>query len=388
MGAGALALPMITAGCGFLLSTLGLIIMAIFSYFLATLSLNGYLYYRNGINAATLTWHAFGAGGKITSIVVNLLLMYALIGVYITGGADLFNKTLFPLLNISIIQNHGMLIFVLLFIPIFLLGKKFIVVSNQIIFYIKLIAFGISLILGLYYINNNIFSYVANSLRYLPVAIPVLFGALGFQMVVPVVAEINQYQIKRIKLTLLAGITLPLVLYIMWIGVVFSIIPLWGGDSFSYLITNHQSVGLMIKYMINDHQQIPALMKSSLNLFSNVALLTSFLTIGISLYEYVRDSFNLKQNILGKAITLAITMLPPMWIASIKPQGFMVIFQQAMVLLVISFMLPILSCLKLYNKLNYKQPEKLLLYLMVVISVIIIVLQLLDNFGLLPNFPY
>lgn len=387
MGAGILALPIITAGSNFIISSIFLCLTAIFSYFLATISLNVYVKHKNGINTATIVGMSFGHSGKIFSMIINGLLMYALLTVYITGGANLFDKTVFPLIPMPALQHKGLLTFLILFLPVFLWGKNIVVQSNKFVFYLKLFAFIFALILGLGFLNIRILEFIPSQIRYIPTAIPVLFGCLAFQMVVPVIAEINAYNTNEIKKILRTGILLPLALYIGWIGIMLSLIPRTGAHSFSQLIINKESVGTMMVYA-TQYNPLPTLMKTALNVFSNVALLTSFLTIGLALYEYLRDSFKIRQGIKGKIITLSITMLPPILIATLYPDGFVLIYQQAMILLVISFILPIAACIQQYDKLDYTAGSKKYLYLILLISLGIIVLQVLDNFKLLPNFPY
>jgi len=126
-------------------------------------------------------------------------------------------------------------------------------------------------------------------------------------------------------------------------------------------------------------------MKFSLNLFSNIALLTSFLTVGLSTYDYIRDAFKIRQTRHGILRNLALTMLPPAFFAMFFPNGFVFILQQAIILLMLTNII-VLSCtLKEYTNLENK-PAKWLIYLLLVLLVVLISFQLMDNFNLLPSY--
>ena len=64
MGAGCLAMPMLAAGPNFIFSSLFLIIIGVFSYLLATVSLEIFLHYKNETNLSTIAGKNFGKFGR------------------------------------------------------------------------------------------------------------------------------------------------------------------------------------------------------------------------------------------------------------------------------------------------------------------------------------
>lgn len=386
MGAGSLALPMLAAGPGFIWGSLLVILTGVFSYFLATFTLELYMINQNGENASTIALRNFGRPGVIFAGAVNLALMYSVLMVYMTGGADLLTRTVLPLINLQVSSHVGLVIFLIVFLPIFFKGTGLVVRSNTVIFYIKLISFIIAILVGLKFFSATILVAPPSYLRYAPKALPIFFSALGFQFLVPILAQYNGYNRVRCKRILACGVLLPVILYVLWIAVMLSLIPRDGQEnSFFLLLSKNESVGTMINFATHNNPNLPTIMKIALNLFSNVAMLTSFLAVGISLYEYLRDALKIRQTAAGKTLNLLITMLPPAVFALAYPNGFLLILQQVAIFLILVCMIPIAALLKEYHNLPIKLP-KLAIYALLGICSVLIILQLVDDFHWLPAF--
>ncbi|MCC2624207.1 MAG: hypothetical protein K0R14_80 [Burkholderiales bacterium] len=386
MGSGCLAMPMLAAGPNFIFSSIFLVLTGIFSYLLAIVSLEIFLLYRNDANASTIVKNNFGQSGVVISGLVNMGLMYALLALYMTGGADLLNKTVFPIVKLQISHRISLLFFLIIFIPIFYKGASLIVKSNKGIFYIKLFTFLATVISGLAFISKDLDTVVIEQLRYIPRALPIFFGALWFHFVIPVIARLNDYDRKRCSKIFAVGLIIPVILYILWISVMLSLVPRDGvGHTFFDLLSKKESVGEMISYAISNNPHIPNLTRISLNLFSNFALLTSFLVVGLSTYDYIRDALKIKQTTLGVIYNLIVTLSIPALFALLFPNGFVVILQQAIILLSLTNVIILCCSLKEHNKLEQK-PNKLLIYILLLLLLVIISLQVLDNFNLLPSY--
>ena len=325
-GAGCLAMPMLVAAPGFLFSLVSLILVGLLSYFLASISLEIFLYYKNDVNISSIMNKNFGFSGVLLSGVVNTSLMFALLSVYMTGGADLLNQTILPLFGIHISSRIALLVFLIIMIPIFFRGAGLIIQANKIVFFVKLLSFLAVVFLGVNYFSLDLLKLEPSRAIYLPKALPILLAALWFHFMIPVIAKLNDYNRRTCKKIFLIGLTIPVVLYILWVGLMLSLIPVSGdGNTFTKLITNNESVGTMINYATHNNPNLPQLLRVLLNLFSNVAMLTSFLTVGISTYDYIRDALKIKQTKMGVFENLAITMLPPAFFALFYPDGFVFI---------------------------------------------------------------
>ncbi len=386
MGAGCLAMPLLAVGPNFVVSSIFLILIALFSYYLAVYSLEIFILYKNDTNISTIVKKNFGKIGVVGNGIINGTFMYALLSVYMTGGADLLNKTIFPILHIHVKDSIALLIFLLIFIPFFLKGANLVAKANKYIFYVKLISFLVVIFCGIFFLNNNInFDIHIDDLKYVPRALPVFLGALWFHLLIPIIAKLNDYDRKKCKIIFKFGLLIPLVLYILWVGIMLNLIPRYGNtNSFYWILHNNMSVGTMIGLALLN-PKAPSIIKFSLNFFSNVALLTSFLTVGLSTYDYIRDLLNIKQTHSGVIKNLIITMFPPCFFAIFMSNGFVLILQQAIILLLLTNIFTICCVIKEYDNLIIR-PNKNILYLLLLLLFGFIILQLLDNFSMLPSF--
>ncbi len=388
MGAGCLAIPMVASGANFMFSALFLIIAAIFSYYLAATSLEIFILYKNNVNISTIVKDNFGNYGVMFSALINGALMYTILSVYMNGGADLLNQTIMPLFDLHISSKLSLTIFLLIFLPVFFKGAKLVIRLNKLIFWLKLISFVIVILFGIKYLNHNLNVINNDEIRYIPHAFPIFLTGLWFHFIIPIVAKLNNYNRNQCKKIFAYGITIPAILYILWVGVCLSLIPRNSdtiANNFFNLLHNKQSVGTMINYALYNNPSISIYMRGFLNLFANIAILTSFLTVGIATYDYVRDSFSIKQNTIGVIINLTITMLPPIIFSILFPNGFIFILQQAAILLLITNIIIIACIIKKYSSLEQTIPKPLL-FLILCILFGLIILQILDNFNYLPSY--
>ncbi|MFN7094687.1 MAG: aromatic amino acid transport family protein, partial [Burkholderiales bacterium] len=353
MGAGCLAMPMLAAGPNFIFSSLFLALTGLLSYCIASVSLEICLIYKDDVNASTIAQHNFGHAGVIFFALVNCALMYALLSVYMAGGSDLLSKTIFPVIGISVSAKSSLIIFLIITLPVFFKGAELVVKSNKIVFTLKLVSFLTAVILGLNFISPNLFTFSLEQARYLPKAVPIFLTALWFHFLIPVIARLNDYDRQKCRKIFSVGLILPVVLYILWVGIMLSLIPRDGiGNSFFSLLAQKQSLGVMIVYATHNNPALPKLMKLALNLFSNVAMLTSFLTVGISTYDYIRDALKIKQTRQGIVHNVVLTMVPPAFFAIFFPNGFVIILQQAAILLMLINVLMLVCGLKEYSRLE------------------------------------
>lgn len=385
MGAGCLAMPMFASGPNFLLSAFLLIISGILSYYLATVSLEIFIKYKNGTNLSTIATKNFKSFGFLSSGLTNVLLMYSILSVYMIGGADLLNKTIFPAIHIKVSTHLTLPLFLLFTIPIFFKGESLIIDANKIVFYVKLFSFLFAVFIGLRFFSTSLFHMEITYFKYIWQCIPIFLLSLWFHFSIPVIAEINNYNRKRCELIFKIGIAIPVVLYISWVAVILSLIPRFGTNSFYSLLASKQTIGTMIYYAAHNNKDLPQTLGFLINVFANVAILTSFFIVGLSNYEYLRDAFKIPQNIAGRVLNLVVTFVPSIILTIFKPNGFVLVLQQATIILLLINIITISCVIKEYNSLDTKY-SKSFIYFLIFILIFIIALQVLDNFGFLPSF--
>ena len=86
---------------------------------------------------------------------------------------------------------------------------------------------------------------------------------------------------------------------------------------------------------------------TGLQIFANLALITSFLGVGIGLFDLLKDSCKQDDSAKGRLITTALTFIPPLIIAVFYPQGLCsALGYAAIALAMLAVILPIIMVTK------------------------------------------
>lgn len=343
IGAGMLALPMTSGTAGFINSTFLLIGMWAFMCFTALITLEINLYFGSGLSIAMLAEKVFGRHGKWIASASLLLLFYALLAAYITGGSS-FLKAGFE-------SYIGTSIPFFLMALVFTFGLGFFVNSctqsvdyaNRFLFLFKIIAFvGMVTLLSPFVKTVNL---TANqgSLSSIWLAIPIFFTSFGFHGSIPSLINYVGPNKKTLRSVIIIGSLIPLAVYLLWQTVTLGILPLSTIQTFG----PENNAAIFIKHL-NEITQKHTL-EWFTNIFAFLAIATSFLGVAIGLFDYAAEAFN-KTNITQQRFkTSLITFLPPLFFALFYPDGFILALGYAAIALsVLAVLIPSAIAIKLH----------------------------------------
>ena len=121
---------------------------------------------------------------------------------------------------------------------------------------------------------------------------PILITSFGFHVVIPSLVTYNQNNVRAVVWAIVIGSLLPLMVYLIWLAGVLGIIPLVGEVSFSQIlqdaITRHEGdVGLLLISLGNIVHN--PLISAAMNFFTHLAITTSFLGVGLALFDFLLD---------------------------------------------------------------------------------------------------
>ena len=345
IGAGMLSLPLVVASCGFITAIILLIISWSVMYMTALRLLNVCAEYPLGVNFTTMLQSRASKAYQIFFSIIYLLLLYALMSAYTTQGAILVN-TIGG--EISLHSSH-IAIPALVFILVFSSFMHSYLVSdyaNRFFVFLKFIFFVVAMVVMLFYINVNYLTGAPISILALLFAWPTLLPSFGFHNIIPVLYEYQKGDIKNIRKSIFIGSISVLVIYIVWLLLALSLMPQTGGHSYRYLFEfqNNSLAGFT--------EQINALAGSKvlefgLGAFIHLAIITSFIGVGISLMHYIRDmllKFDIKISNLNVSL---LCFFPPLIFTVFYPEGFILALQYAAIFAVVVF---IYTPIFLYNK--------------------------------------
>lgn len=324
IGAGMLALPLVSASLGFFTASLLMVgIWAIMSY-TSLLMLEVHQYGHRSATLHSLAFQFLGKNGQRIATFSMLFLFYALCAAYIAGGSEQFHEKINLIAPFDLSKTISTILFTVIVAVIIALGTKTVDVINRGLFTLKLIM----LVAILFFLTPNI---TGEYLMSLPVhqgvfitALPVIFTSFGFHGSIPAIVNYLELDIKKIKISLLVGSSLPLVIYLFWQGITLGQLSQSEFEQINglnqFITTIQQSI---------DHQFI----QMALSLFADLALLTSFIGVSLGLFEFLRDSSKKWQQ--SSIVTALLTYTPPLMFALFYPQGFITALGYAAIALVI-----------------------------------------------------
>ena len=290
LGAGMLAIPLTAApytfATNFVFLLASWIIMTIGAF--AILEVN--LWMPSGSNLFTMAKNTLGNIGNTFSIIIYLLLLYALISAYISGCSDILH---------GIFTNHHWLIhswqttlivFLLLF-SVIACGIRIIDLTNRLLMITKLTAFFSMLFLMLSVINidlTNVGQTISNG--YSVDSFMVMNTAFGFAIILPSLRAYLDDNHANLTKTLIIGCCIPLVLYSLWVLAVQGLIPKLGSDGLIAIAdSSNPNTNLITSIAINSGYSLLALFSKT---FISISAITSFLGVGLCLVDFMKDMVN------------------------------------------------------------------------------------------------
>lgn len=347
IGGGMLALPLATAALGTLPALLLLTVIWGVSAYTALLMLEINLRSGVGDNVHAITGKTLGRVGQLIQGGSFLSLLYALTMVYLLGGSSLLVNKLEPLLGTDIHPQLAILLFALFFGGMIAIGVAWIDKVSRVLFSLMVLLL-VSIVLFLLpdvRLSTMATTAIHEGLAkggysgYLMAAIPVVFTSFGFHVCIATLVGYLKGDAANLRKVLLIGSTLPLICYVFWLLVTLGTI---GGDTVS-------SFDGSLPALVNALQELAhsSVVSQSIGFFADLALVTSFLGVTMSLFDFIAELTRAKPTYAGRAKTWLITFVPPLLCALFYPDGFIKVLGFAAIPLVFMIIfLPIAMALK------------------------------------------
>ncbi len=386
IGGGMLALPLVSSGMGFMTSALLFLFIWAVMFQSALLTLEVNLAFQAPRNHyATMAGATLGPIGKYITYAAFVLLLYALTSAYVTGGASLMQAASTLLFKATLPSYANILIFTVIFGVIVAWSTRAVDLFNRGLFSIKIVLLIIIFALFLPQVDYvGLFQNVQPT--YLWAAAPVILTAFGFHTVIPSLSQYLGPEPNRLKFVLLWGSLLPLVIYLIWLASLLGTLPYEGEQGFSMLAQTGGSVGELM-LAIDYYVQKPWL-TTVINLFANIALITSFLGVSLSLFDFLRDKEDGVEP--HRARTAMLTFAPPVLIAIFYPNGFVQLLSYASIFVaIILIILPALMAYRVRTQPHFTTPYHAwggtpMLVIIALIGMVFIVVEVLRIMQKLP----
>ncbi|OEZ32927.1 amino acid transporter [Francisella endosymbiont of Amblyomma maculatum] len=335
IGAGMLSLPLIVASCGFIMAIILLILSWSVMYITALKLLRVCAKYPLGVNFTSMMQSQVSKGYLIFFSIIYLLLLYSLMSAYTTQGSYLVNA-ITSLDNSNKTQvGLSAVIFTLIFGAL-MFSYRVSDYTNRFFVIVKFLFFAVAVFIMLFYINLSYLSIAPLSLSAFIFAWPTLLPSFGFHNIIPVIYEYQKGDISKIKKSILIGSLSVLIIYIIWIFLALALIPQQGLHSYQTLFSSGNNTLAGLAAEIREVSG-SGLLEAWLNTFIHIAIITSFIGVGISLMHYICDLFTRYNRQIGNLALGLICFIPPLIFTIFYPRGFILALQYAAIFAVIIF---------------------------------------------------
>ncbi|EPP37870.1 Tyrosine-specific transport protein [Chlamydia avium] len=306
IGAGVLAVPVLTAYAGFFPTVLLYSLSWLFSMLsgLCLLEVMTWFKEKQQINMLSMAQYTLGGIGKICLWVVYLFLFYSLLIAYFCeGGNVLFRIFGCQGCSLTWIRHLAPLGFALIICPALLLGTKVIDYCNRFFVFGLGVAFIAFCILGVFKLKPAFLlrtSWIESIDN-----LPVLFLSFGFHNVVPSLYYYLDKKVADVKKSIIIGSLFPLILYIIWEGLVLGVVPM------NFLIDAHAHGYTAVESMKNALQC--SLFYVAGEFFGFFALISSLLGVSLGLMDFLSDAFHWNKKTHSFSMLFLTIMLPLAW---------------------------------------------------------------------------
>jgi tyrosine-specific transport protein len=309
IGAGMLALPVVTGLAGFLPAIVVSFLCFVFMMATGLLLLEAILWLEDGANVLSLAGHFFGKAGKWLCGLTFLFLYYCLEVSYCAGGTPALSKAVEALTGFSITGIYSYLFFVALFGSIVYLGAHAVNKLNWVLMVGLFFSFILLIATGSTGVRQDLLARRDWSLTL--AAAPVLFGAYGYHNLLPSLSSYLKRNVFKLRLSIIFGTALPFLIYSLWQWMIIGTLTqteLAAADQQGVPITQalQESVGHPMLRLFGEF-------------FGFFALVTSFLGVSLSMVDFLSDGIRMRNTHWKQLLVCFLIFIPPALFAAAYP---------------------------------------------------------------------
>ena len=348
LGAGMLALPLVSAEMGFDFACLSLIAVWVLMTYTGLIMLEVCLAFPAGTEFDGMTRVLFGRRGVLIINGSLLLLLFSLSAAHIAGAGSSYQFALQQYLGVNWPVWLVSVLCTLLVALLVLTGTHLVDWVNRWLFCLNIMVF-LSLVWFIAPdVRGQYLRQQPGEWRFIWAALPVFMTSFGFHGSIPTIVKyVGVEQPKTLRNIFIAGGVIPLLVYVLWLFASLGVLPRQGVYSYATAQAQGGSVGDFLQQitLFTRAEWVPNLF----NLFSNIALLTSFLCIALSLFDVLGST--LQQDVAqcrGRLQTMLVCFVPPLVLGIAFPQGFVALLGLAAIFLaVLAIFFPLAALWKL-----------------------------------------
>ena len=313
IGVGMLALPVATGPAGFFPSFIVYILCWLFMLCTGFLIIEVNLSTPNAPGFISMATQILGPIGKIFSWIAYLFLFLTVMIAHVAGGGDI----LLQIPNWPLSPMTSAILYTGALVPIIYLGTQWVdrinmlLISGVVLFYLGFVAVSATSI------QPNFLTYTNWSKAW--IGIPILIAAFTYQIIIPTLMTYLNNDVKKTRLSLVIGASIPLVVYLIWEILILGIIPFEGVHGLKEAAELGQSAVAPLKHYVQSEW-----ITTFSTWFSFFALTTSFVPLALSFFDFLADGLKWEKKG-AKRLYLCLAVFGiPLLIAIYYPHIFLV----------------------------------------------------------------
>lgn len=315
-GAAMLALPVSTGRAGLIPSLLAMAFVWLYLCYAALCTLEVAISLPKDSNIVTMAEHTLGRFGKIISSISYLFLLYALNTAYIAGTTALFQDFFEDVTGIHLAQIVCALPLLAVFSFLLRRGVKAVDAINRIVMLGLVISFSVLLMVSLPHVQ--LANLAETRWQYVLPSLSIVLTAFGYHVVIPSLASYLHDNIKKLEKAIWIGSALPFIGYCIWQVATLGIVPLTGAMSIEAAYQQGMS-GAEILGEVSQSNWVTGVD----TLFAFFAIITSFLGVSMSLFDFLADGLKKKAIFRFQGLLFLIAFLPPLYFALSYKRAFL-----------------------------------------------------------------
>ncbi len=317
-----LGMPILSGPAGFIPSTVIFIVAWLFMMTTGLLLLEVNLWFKEEVNIVSMAEKTLGRWGKRMAWGLFLFLFYSLMIAYVAGTqaliADFFGVIDIP----EKMHGIGLISVIFLFGLLIYEGTAVVDRFNRTLMTGLVTSYLLLLILGFFHVDPKLLLH--QNWEKTPAVLPVLVLMFGFHNLIPSLKNYLQGNATDLKKVIFYGSLFPLVLYVFWQAVILGIIPPEGENGFIAAANQGNLPTTALRNVVGY-----AWIYHMAELFAFFAIVTSFLSVALSLVDFLADGLHMEKTRRGRIFLCLLALVPPYLFALYNPKIFILALKYA-----------------------------------------------------------
>ncbi|XP_059430523.1 uncharacterized protein LOC132164116 [Corylus avellana] len=307
VGAGILAIPAVTQESGFLASAVACIVcwvfMVVTGLLIAEVNVNTmYELGSGGVSLVSMAQRTLGKVGVQIACWSYIFIHYALLVAYVARSSDILTN----FLGIPLWESATL--FSLIFGCICYFGsQRFIGAVNGVLILGIIISFAALVAVASGGLHWD--ALLKANFEAVPMSIPIIALSFVYQNVVPVLCTNLEGNLAEVRTAIVLGTAIPLVLFLVWNGVILG------------SITDLEMGSGKILDPLRQLQSSNGVVGPIIQVFSLLAIATSYIGFILGLADFLADLLKLPTG-QGRPLPYLLTLIPPLVLSLLDPEIF------------------------------------------------------------------